>query len=152
MVQGPIEQRLYDRCIEDDNGCWNWTGAIVSSYGYGYIYFIDRPRLAHRVSWIITYGDIPEGLCVCHSCDNTRCCNPEHLFLGTYKDNEEDKKSKGRTMAGERQGSSKLTNEQVLDIREKAESGVPVAVLAVKYDIATTTVSKIKLRKRWGHI
>ena len=83
MAKGPIEQRLYDRCLEDKNGCWNWTGAIVSSRGYGYVYYIDRPQLTHRVSWMITYGDIPDGMCVCHKCDNTSCCNPEHLFLGT---------------------------------------------------------------------
>ncbi len=87
-------QRLYDRTEKDENDCWNFKGALRS--GYGAIKYNGKICGAHRVSFEITNGKIPDGLLVCHKCDNKKCVNPEHLFLGTYKDNMQDCLKKGR--------------------------------------------------------
>lgn len=144
-----IEERLYDRCIETADGCWEFTGAHCTT-GYGRIYYEGSLQLTHRVSWFLTYGGIEEGLCVCHKCDNPPCCNPEHLFVGTHKDNETDKKSKGRTVQGERQGGSKLTEGQVKEIRLLLDQGARGYILASRFGVARTTISKIKYNKRWA--
>jgi len=83
--------------IGGDNECWEWKRCI-SWDGYGQFYWKehDGPRRSNRVAWEFTYGIIPDGMLVCHTCDNTRCCNPSHLFLGTQKDNMQDASYKGR--------------------------------------------------------
>ena len=149
MTQESIEDRLYGRCVEAENGCWLFTGAS-DSRGYGRIYYEGRLWLTHRVSWTITYGEIPIGLCVCHTCDDTSCCNPKHLFTGTHQDNENDKRNKGRTIRGSNQGCSKLTTEQVTEIRLSLKEGIEGAVLAHKYGVARSTISKLKYFQRWS--
>lgn len=144
-----IEERLYNRCIETDGGCWEFTGAS-DPRGYGRIFYKSYLWLAHRVSWFITYGEIPVDICVCHKCDNPSCCNPEHLFLGTHQENEADKRAKGRIVRGEKQGGSKLTREQVQDIRSALDNGTQGSILADKYKVARATISKIKYNKRWS--
>lgn len=89
---------LKEWTVEGVSGCWNWMGAVHKKTGYG----IFRRKggssghSAHRMAWELWNGPVPEGLCVCHKCDNPRCCNPDHLFIGTHKDNSEDMVRKGR--------------------------------------------------------
>jgi len=104
--------------VEKADGCWLWT-AYCGKWGYGSFCVGDSMVLAHRVSYELAYGPIPDGLDVLHRCDNPPCVRPEHLFLGTDLDNARDMDSKGRRRPspGERNGNSKLSYEQVTEIR-----------------------------------
>jgi hypothetical protein len=108
-------------------------------------------RLAHRVAWINHYGDIPDGLCVCHKCDTPACVNPSHLFLGTQGENINDSASKGRLFVprGETNGSAKLTEKDVLSIR--ADNRIQKEI-AADHGVSPSIVGHIKTRRRWGHI
>ena len=136
--------------------CWNWTASIIRS-GYGMFKFGGREnRLAHRVAYELTYGEIPAGdhfgtTCVCHRCDNRRCCNPSHLWLGTNADNVRDRDAKGRhkPLKGSRVKSAKLTEEQVARIRQDRR---PLKEIAAEYGIAYCHLCDIRSRKWWKHV
>ena len=119
--------------------CWLWTAAVVNS-GYGVKRVTRNGKnamaLAHRMAWEIFNSDIPEGLVVCHKCDNKRCCNPAHLFLGTHKDNTQD------MIAKKRGNVPMLTAEQVGEIRSMRESGLSVRAIALQMGISTFPVMR----------
>jgi hypothetical protein len=94
-VQGAFEDRFWSR-VDKTDGCWLWTG-WTSRFGYGRIKRDNRECLTHRVSWELTNGPIPDGMCVLHRCDVPACVRPDHLFLGTKTDNAADRTAKGRT-------------------------------------------------------
>ena len=135
-----------------EDGCWEWTGSRKPS-GYGGFALRGQWEAAHRASWKIHRGDIPDGLHVLHRCDNRRCVNPSHLFLGTHEDNMADCVAKGRTVRGERKPSAKLTEDDVRAIRS---AYVPwkngVYRLAAEYGVSPGTVTAIVKRRKWAHV
>lgn len=110
-------ERLWRRCEERD-GCLVWTGSR-SPNGYGQIGMGKKLLPTHRAAWIVTHGEIPHGMFVCHHCDVPLCCNPDHLFLGTPKDNSVDAVAKGRQAKGFGLPHTKLSAEQVRSIRAR---------------------------------
>lgn len=135
--------------------CVPWIGAKQST-GYGVFKVDGSMILAHRLAWEFANGPIPEGLYVLHDCDHPNCCNPGHLQTGTNADNRADCCRKGRqskgekhglTLRGEKNGSAKLTEAQVLDIFASTESGVD---LAARYGVSQATISAICTGKTWA--
>lgn len=133
-------------------GCWIWTGPMKEGR-YGAFFINNRRERTHRASWIIHNGSIPDGLCVCHSCDTPECINPKHLFLGTMKENAQDMVSKKRAkklfIRGEKHLLSKLKEYQVMKIYNSSELN---SKLANKYDVSNSTIQSIKSGRNWSHI
>ena len=141
------------------NGCWEWT-AHTNEHGYGRIKIDGKHQLAHRFSWMICNGEIPEmagsdyrGTCVLHKCDNRKCVNPKHLFLGTHKDNINDRDNKNRAASavGESNGCSKLTARKVNEIRYKQQFYTQ-RVLAAEYGVSQSVIHNVITGKSWKHI
>lgn len=131
--------------------CWHWQGTIQNT-GYGAIWYLDKLYLAHRVSWEIHNGPIPDGMNVCHECDNPPCWNPAHLFVGSDADNMADKVAKGRQPRGETNGNARITEAQVIQIRALRASGYQQQELADMFGISQPTVGQIVRRVTWKHI
>ena len=133
------------------NDCWLWT-ASKDRHGYGTFQLNGKPRKAHRLSWVLSNGPVPDGFCVCHSCDVRLCVNPSHLWAGSNKANTVDMVAKGRnvTLRGEEASWSKLTNEEVVAI--KSTVGVSQRKMARQYGVCQTMISKIRLGDRWRHV
>lgn len=135
-----------------EDECWNWTGA-TQAFGYGCIGAKGRIKSAHRVSYEMAKGPIPDGICVLHKCDNPKCVNPKHLFAGTKKDNAIDRSSKGRgkhcVFRGEDHPSAKITASDVLEIRASTDKNV---WLARKYGVSDAQICRIKRGERWGRV
>lgn len=157
MPRLSLEQRFWAKVNKTDSvdDCWEWT-AYKNSQGYGQFRKEGRggQALAHRVSYELNVGSIPDGLLVCHKCDNPSCTNPNHLFLGTVKDNMADKMAKGRakSLSGELHGRAKLTTSQVKEIRDRLATGEAQTLIAADYGIAQRTVSRIKNADSWAHV
>jgi len=152
----PIEQRLWTRLKIADNGCWEWQGRKDKD-GYGaldYRFNGRREQRAHRVAWIVVFGEIPDGQWALHKCDNRPCCNPMHLFLGDAASNNADMIQKGRQYypAGELAGNAILTERQVIEIRALHASGVTQRLIAKQFGVGFKAINKIVLRQRWKHI
>lgn len=147
--------------------CWPWKGSTDDD-GYGWCSAMGEKK-AHRVAYVLAYGLVPEGLSVLHSCDNPGCCNYAHLRAGTPADNMRDKVERGRARgaageangmqtrpeqrsAGSRNGAAKLTEADVLRIRERRAAGATVYELAKDFGLSHPTVSNICTRKTWKHV
>lgn len=144
----PMDERL-SNYVEDESGCWVWQGG--KDRGYGKLRFDTKTVLVHRIAYAHKYGPITPRLMVCHSCGKRDCINPEHLYLGTAKDNAADMVRHGRagTQKGEGHGCSKLTEREVLAIRA---SDMPITRLAQLYGVRKSNISSIRNRKTWRHI
>lgn len=153
----PFILRFLSR-INQSETCWLWTGA-PDRFGYGRISLGGRNAKAlkaHRASWILFRGKIPEELCVCHKCDVKLCVNPEHLFLGTIADNNHDMFNKGRgnpgSPPGQQHWNSKLTDDEVLEIRKHSIDGTSKKHLAEKYDVDLSVIYRVIWRETRSHI
>lgn len=141
------EARFLARVEKRDDGCWRWLGALNRD-GYGRIGAGGRYTGSHRFAYERFVRPIPPGLSVCHRCDRPWCVNPEHLFLGTQKDNMRDCSMKGR--AGMNPNPRrKLSVEQVLAIRHGLATGVSGHLLAKTHGVTRATIHNIGSRKKW---
>jgi len=129
-------------------GCWEWK-RCRDRQGYGICTKQHGTTRAHRISYLLTHGHIPEGALVLHSCDNPPCCNPAHLRLGTHRENQAEKASKSRAMHGEAHPASRISDSQARQIFEDPR---PFSAIAEQYGISQGAVSLIKSGKTWRHV
>lgn len=151
----PVKDRFWNK-VKKTEYCWDWIGAKVSN-GYGFIKD-KKILLAHRVSFELHHGvKLSKKILVCHKCDNKACVRPEHLFAGTQKDNMRDMIAKGRqpvpyVRIGEKNPASKLTTDQVLDIRKQHKNGIQRKKILKEFNISSSLIDKIIARDVWKHI
>lgn len=156
----PPKDRILKRVFIGVDGCWEWQG-VTKGFGYGYLTVgsrTDGTRLtvsAHRYSYEAFIGSIPEGLYVLHKCDNPKCVNPDHLFLGTHQDNINDREAKGRNnlsgvhKKGEEHPNSKLTWEDVQFIRNEPKVNGYISALADRFGVSHRTISDVVNMNTW---
>ena len=153
-------KKSFEKNVIRKEGCWGWKGSVAKG---GYPVMTCRkacgPDRGHRTSWVIHNGKIPEGLFVCHSCDNPICTNPDHLWIGTHKQNNDDKIAKCRQSnippphkVGSENGSSKLKEDQVKEIKILLKKGLTSRDIGKQYGVSKTTILRIKTGKNWSHI
>lgn len=148
-----VKDFLFNKVVEDENDCWNWQGKKVR--GYGKLIIAGRSYFAHRLSYWLMTGDIPDGLLICHRCDNPACINPEHLFLGTQQDNVADMMQKKRghfariNQKGVKNLNAKLSLEEVRQIRSKRKEGWRTTDLARLYNVSGSMILGIVSGKYW---
>ena len=151
----PKDQSRFFSKVDTTNpdGCHVWTSWTATN-GYGQFHLNGTTEYAHRVSYEISNGPIPEGMVVRHSndCTTRGCVKPDHLSTGTHADNMRDRDEAGRTPRGESSGVSKLKKVKVLDIRKRAAAGETQASIAEDYGVTPNTISSIVNRKTWRHV
>ena len=145
-----VEKERIEKKVEriPEGGCWVWMGTTTVR-GYGQLIKDTKKLSAHRASYEAFVGPIPKGMNVCHTCDNVSCVNPNHLFLGTQKQNLQDMARKGRSTRGEKNPSSKLTKEQVKQIRMMDET---CSFISKIFNVSVSAISAIKRKERWSYV
>jgi hypothetical protein len=152
----PVEQRLWGR-ISEAGECWLYTG-YLTPYGYGQLSYQNRQWLAHRLAWFLTHGAIPEDKLVCHTCDTRACVRPEHLYVGSYADNNRDTRTRGRhgsghtSLSGERNGHAKLSAAAVSQIRSRRCAGESAVALARQHGVTRNTIYDVCSGRSWKHL
>lgn len=159
----------FNKFVDKSSGdCWTWTGARLNPRGYGAFCLRGKNTSAHRASYVLFVGPIPKGVYVCHECDNPACVRPEHLFLGTPRDNWADAVSKGRINPvpppspwaggvcefnqGQRNRNAKLDDAAVREIRRLHLSGESGKSISARIGVARSTVSMILNSRTWKHV
>lgn len=147
-----LKTKLLSRVDVREDGCWMWLGGKDSNQ-YGQISYDGMRQRTHIVSYEVHIGPVPKGVCVCHTCDNTWCVNPEHLFLGTKKDNYEDMRSKGRAHfnIGEEHPFAILKESDVLEIRQMLLFHTQQEI-ADHFGVSRSAIRDIKLGIHWRHL
>jgi HNH endonuclease len=151
LIRSEINTVNFWNKVDKTNDCWVWT-ASCNELGYGHFGVKRKINLAHRVSWVIHNGQIPNGMLVCHRCDNPPCVRPDHLFLGTNADNSRDSVAKKRRARhiGTKNGSNKLTEDQIREIRKSYKNGeVTFQDLADKFNVSNGHISRIVHKQSW---
>lgn len=139
-----LAERFWEKVdVRGPDECWNWIRCKMP-YGYGKFGINNKTQMAHRVSYELANGPIPKGLFVCHTCDNPRCVNPAHLFVGTHADNMRDMTGKRRQTIGERNAMAKLTSAEVAEIRSRCvgHRGEQVRI-AREFGVSNSTICNI---------
>lgn len=143
-----FEKRM-DNYLVQDNGCWLWNGTSKTN-GYGTMPVNGKTKMVHRLAYEKAYGEIPEGLMVCHKCNTRLCINPDHLYVGTHNDNMKDM-ANSDVMKGEANPQSILTQSQVLEIRQHIqERKIVYRELAKMYGVSRTAIKDIASGRTWG--
>jgi len=154
MPRGPIATDPMERFwpkVDKSGDCWEWTGCRHPE-GYGRFNPYGEIINSHRFIFELEGSDIPSGMIVCHHCDNPPCVNPDHLYLGTHMDNTRDKINRGNQLRGEDHPRSKLSEENVKEIRDGIANGIECKFFAKQFNLSTSNISSIKNRKSWKHI
>ena len=138
---------------KEPDECWPWTSTTGTAHEYGVFGFLSAGKSvqyrAHRLAWMLVNGTIPNGMCILHSCDNPICCNPSHLRPGTMAENMAERNDRGRHAHGEKQGHSKLTEDQA---RYALESEEPPSVLGKRFGVHPSAISSIRNGRNWKHL
>jgi len=150
-VGTPFSERIHLCSKEEKNGCWEWQLGI-SKVGYGKIKINGKTGLAHRVSYQSFVGDIPNNLQVCHHCDNRKCVNPNHLFLGTAKENKQDAMRKGRIPFGSNHGRAIIAENDIATIKERRRQGETYKAIGDSYGISLHAIWSIVKGRNWRHV
>jgi hypothetical protein len=150
LRNGTLEE-LFQYVEIADNGCWEWSKHLLD--GYGSIEYKGKDTGAHRFSYTITKGEIEPNMLICHTCDNRKCINPDHLFQGNHQDNMDDMKKKGRQPdnKGIKNPKAKLTELQIKEIRKIGHT-IPYAHTAKKYKVTPEMISFIVRKINWNNI
>ena len=156
MKQYHIERFMSKVDVKGPDECWEWQ-AYQDRHGYGHTQYENKLQYAHRVSYKIHCGEIPKDMNVLHECDNPACVNPKHLFLGTQADNIDDMINKGRNSApppqiGVNHWASKLTEEDVREIKTLIDKGWSAGDIADHFNVAKPTIKDIKAGRTWRHV
>ena len=146
-MKRPIKERFLEKVVKQDSGCHEWAGSLAKN-GYGNFHKDGKTHYSHRIAWEIEHGEEPSDY-VLHKCDNRKCVNPDHLFIGSFYDNMDDMVAKGRQAHGVKNHHAKLTEEQVLQIRQ--EVGLQREI-AAKYGVTYSLVGMIRSGRIWKHI
>lgn len=147
-MSGP-KARPFESLVNYGDVCWEWRGSLFSN-GYGRAIVGRKSVGAHRRSWEMAYGQIPDGMLVCHRCDNRRCVRPSHLFLGSPADNMRDMVTKGRSMVGSRNHNAKLTEATVREIVARyADGGITQKQLAAEYGVVEGAIWNVLHGRSW---
>jgi hypothetical protein len=148
----PVAERLWKKVIvASEHECWPWTGPCSGSR-HGMLSLRGRTMQAHRVAYEDRVGPIPEGLCVCHRCNNPRCCNPSHLYLATIAQNTRDAARDGLLQRGESRWNARMTREIVLNVRRLRETGLGPARIARLLGVSQRCVAGIIYDGSWAHV
>lgn len=143
-----VSERFWSM-VDQSGDCWLWSGSL-HDWGYGQVRLIKGNVYAHRLAYMLTKGDIPSGMYVCHSCDNPQCVNPAHLWLGTPKENQADMRRKGRAKGPP---SGVLNEDTVREIRRRYKAGgVSTVKLADEYGVGITTIGHVIHRRTWKDV
>lgn len=154
MINRPVTKENFNEYLKImPSGCIEWQRGR-QKYGHGRAWYENRKWLVHRLAWIFANGPIPEGLYVCHKCDNPPCCNVDHLFLGTHLDNMADRERKGRNPVhkGEENGGSKLTEEQVIEILNTPKVLGSGRALAKRFGVTDSAIYLVRKGKNWAYL
>ncbi len=145
--------KFMNKIKKNKNGCWDWEGQCNLD-GYGKFFIGEKRFTASRYSYELFKGKIPKGKLVCHTCDNRKCVNPDHLWIGTCKDNIQDmiKKKRKNFLKGSQIKNSKLTEKDIPEIRKMHKEGMRKKEISSKYKVALETINDVIKKITWKHV